>query len=120
MLYEGAERFIKEAEGFMVSFKTYDKANVAILRAQDIFTELMVSLNLEHGGEIAQNLFNLYAYAKAQLLDANVEKKVEKLFPVKKILKDLLEAWRQVDTQPTTKNPQTKPADYKGGFTAEG
>ncbi|MBV6494348.1 MAG: Flagellar secretion chaperone FliS [Turneriella sp.] len=119
MLYEGAERFIKEAENQMASFKTYDKANAAILRAQDIFTELMVSLNLDEGGEIAQNLFNLYAYAKTQLLEANVEKKAEKLAPVKKILKDLLEAWKQIDQQAALKT-KAKPSDYKGGFKAEG
>ena len=77
MLYEGAIRFIQTAETNMASFKTYDKANANILRAQDILTELMVSLNIEQGGEIAQNLFNLYAYAKTQLLEANVQKKAD-------------------------------------------
>ena len=53
MLYEGVLRFVNAAESSMASFKTYDKANTNILRAQDIFTELMVSLNIEQGGEIA-------------------------------------------------------------------
>ncbi len=119
MLYEGALRFIKEAEGHMTSFKTFDKANAAILRAQDIFTELMVSLNLAEGGEIAQNLFNLYAYCKTQLLEANLEKKTDKMKPVKKVLTELVEAWKQIDTAPA-KAAAAKPTDYKGGFKAEG
>ncbi|MBX3723865.1 MAG: flagellar export chaperone FliS [Turneriella sp.] len=120
MLYEGALRFIKEAEGHMASFKTYDKANTAILRAQDIFTELMVSLNLEAGGEIAQNLFNLYAYCKTQLLEANLEKKTDKLKPVKKVVSELAEAWKKIETGTAKPAAPGKPADYKGGFKAEG
>lgn len=120
MLYEGALRFIKDAEGHMVSFKTFDKANAAILRAQDIFTELMVSLNIEQGGEIAQNLFNLYAYCKTQLLEANLEKKTDKLKPVKKVVTELLEAWKKIETGAAKTAAAQKPGDYKGGFKAEG
>jgi len=119
MLYEGALRFIGEAERHMATFKTYDKANNSILRAQDILTELMVSLNLEQGGEIGQNLFNLYAYCKTQMLEANVEKKVELLRQPKKIITELLEAWKKIESAVPKVAPQ-KPAEYKGGFKAEG
>ncbi len=120
MLYEGAIRFIQTAETNMASFKTYDKANANILRAQDILTELMVSLNIEQGGEIAQNLFNLYAYAKTQLLEANVQKKAELLKPVKKIITELLEAWKQIEMPSAAKAAAAKPTEHKGGFKAEG
>ena len=119
MLYEGAIRFINAADHAMGSYRTYDKANTNILRAQDIFTELMVSLNLEQGGEIAQNLFNLYAYCKTQLLEANVQKKAELLKPVKKVVSELLEAWKQIE-QPATRSAAATKPDYKGGFKAEG
>lgn len=121
MLYEGILRFVSVAENSMSSFKTYDKANTNILRAQDIFTELMVSLNIEQGGEIAQNLLNLYAYCKTQLLEANLQKKTEFLKPVKKVVTELLEAWKQIEQQPIVKAPAaTKTGEYKGGFKAEG
>lgn len=120
MLYEGAVRFIDEAERHMASFKTYDKANNSILRAQDILTELMVSLNLEAGGEIGQNLFNLYAFSKTQLLEANMQKSAELLKQPKKIISELLEAWRKIESTPISKVSQQKPAEYKGGFKAEG
>jgi len=120
MLYEGVLRFLRDAETQMGSYKTYDKANTSILRAQDIFTELMVSLNLEAGGEIAQNLFNLYAYCKTQLLEANVQKKVDMIKPVQKIISELLEAWKQMETPNAAKAAPAKPNDYKGGFKAEG
>lgn len=120
MLYEGALRFMQAAETQMASFKTYDKANTNILRAQDILTELMVSLNIEQGGEIAQNLFNLYAYAKTQLLEANVQKKPELLKPVKKIISELLEAWKQIEMTSGPKTVAAKATEHKGGFKAEG
>ena len=121
MLYEGVLRFVNAAESNMTSFKTYDKANTNILRAQDIFTELMVSLNIEQGGEIAQNLLNLYAYCKSQLLEANLQKKVEFLKSVKKVVSELLEAWKQIEQQPAAKaTAPAKPGEYKGGFKAEG
>lgn len=121
MLYEGVLRFVNAAESNMASFKTYDKANMNILRAQDIFTELMVSLNIEQGGEIAQNLLNLYAYCKSQLLEANLQKKAEFLKPVKKVVSELLEAWKKIEQQPAAKPAAApKAGEYKGGFKAEG
>lgn len=117
MLYDGAIRFIETASGFMGSFKTYDKANQNILRAQDILTELMLSLNLDHGGEIGQNLFNLYAFCKKQLLDANVKKNADDLKPALKILKELKESWEKIDMGAVK---ETRTGDYRGGFAAQG
>lgn len=42
------------------------------------------SRSTSNRGEIAQNLFNLYAFCKKQLLEANVQKKPELLKRVKK------------------------------------
>ena len=40
----------------------YDQAHREIVRAQDVIRELMVTLNTEKGGEMAQNLMRLYDY----------------------------------------------------------
>lgn len=117
MLYDGAIKFIENAGTQMSNFKTYDKANSNILRAQDILTELMLSLNMEKGGEIGQNLFNLYAYCKKQLLDANVKKNANDLKPALKILKDLKESWEKIDM---TSVKADRTGEYRGGFAAQG
>lgn len=119
MLYEGILRFIAAAESYMGSYRTYDKVNNNILRAQDIFTELMLSLNFEQGGEIAKNLFNLYAYCKSQLLEANIRKKPEPLQIVKKIVSELLDAWKQLEV-PKTGSAGKKSEEPRGRFQAEG
>ena len=71
MLYDGAIKFLNIALDNM-SPKSYDVVNNNIIKAQDIITELLLSLNMDEGGEISQNLFNLYMYFKRQLLEANI------------------------------------------------
>ncbi len=75
-----------------------EKANTQILRAQEIVTELAASLNMDEGGEVAKNLMSLYTFFLTQLSSANLEKKPDKLIPVRDMMKDLLEAWGQVAT----------------------
>jgi flagellin-specific chaperone FliS len=55
------------------------------------------------------------------LLEANLQKKAEFLKPVKKVVSELLEAWKQIEQQPVAK-PATaaQQSEYKGGFKAEG
>ena len=65
MLYEEAIRQIDLAKGALEEdTKQLDRVNNAIGKAQDIITELMVSLDFEKGGEVAEKLFNLYMYFK--------------------------------------------------------
>lgn len=97
MLYEGAIRFLKLSKDNLESYRTYDKANTYILRAQDILTELMVSLDMEKGGEIAGNLMNLYVFMKKQLIEANIEKNATKVDSVILYLEELLSAWKKID-----------------------
>jgi len=70
-------------------------ANEKIKKAQDIITELNISLDLEKGGEIAKNLRALYNYIFKRLIDANVEKNVKILDEVIELVTGLLDAWRE-------------------------
>lgn len=95
MLYEGAIRFLRTARDKM-DHRTYDVVNTNIIKAQDIITELMLSLNMEQGGEVADNLLNLYAYMKKRLLEANMNKEVGPIDEVLRYLEDLRSAWEEV------------------------
>lgn len=97
MLYEGAIRFLSRAQKEVDDFRTYDQANAHILRGQDILSELMVSLDFEKGGEIAYNLFNLYAWMKKELIQANIEKKSEGIGKVISMLEELKESWEKME-----------------------
>lgn len=95
MLYEGAVRFLHIARDNM-SYKTYDVVNTNIIKAQDILTELMLSLDMGAGGEIAQNLFNLYAYMKKRLIESNINKDREGVDEVIRYLEQLRGAWEEI------------------------
>lgn len=70
-----------------------EKINNAIIKTQDIITELMASLDFEAGGEIAHNLFSLYVYFNHELMEANIQKNANLLRPVKNMLEELYKAW---------------------------
>lgn len=97
MLYEEAIRqldiAIHELEN---KTRQLDIVHNAIVKAQDIVTELMVSLDFEKGGEIAKNLLGLYLFFNRQLLEANIRKDPAMLKDVRKLLQELRDAWSQI------------------------
>ncbi len=95
LLYMKAVDVLKEAEEF-IEKKEFTSANEKIKRAQDIVLELNLSLDIERGGQIAQNLRALYNYMFQRLLDANIKKDVEIVREVRDMLEELLETWREV------------------------
>jgi flagellar protein FliS len=73
----------------------FDLAHREILRAQEVIRELMVTLNTEKGGEMAQNLMRLYDYMYQQLVEANVKKDPRNIHTVLAMLEDLKETWEE-------------------------
>ncbi|MCX7655763.1 MAG: flagellar export chaperone FliS [Treponemataceae bacterium] len=70
--------------------------NKAIIKARDIITELMVSLDFEQGGEIARNLFSLYTWFNRELLEANMAKDEERVRAVRDMMNELRGAWQEI------------------------
>ena len=58
-----------------------------------LIAELRGSLNMAEGGELAQNLSNLYEYMVRQILLANVENDANKVTEVLGLLNDIRGAW---------------------------
>lgn len=112
MLYDGAIRFLKIARENMTP-KKYEIVNNNIIKAEDIITELISSLNFEAGGEIAQNLLSIYIYIKNRLLEANTQKDPSIIDEVIQMLGTLKEAWEDVAKRESTLNkpaPSTDPS----------
>lgn len=102
MLYEGAIRFLEQAQaGFQledpVEFNT--TINTNILRAQDIIRELDFSLDVEKGGELANQLRRLYDYFDRLLLESNLRKDPAGIKEVVSRITVLKDAWAQMLTQ---------------------
>jgi flagellar protein FliS len=65
----------------------------AIIKARDIITELMVSLDFDQGGEIAQNLFALYTWFNKELMEAHMSVDMARITVVRNMVNELRGAW---------------------------
>ena len=98
MLYDEAIRQLDIAvRALEQGVQSYDKVNTAVSKAQQIITELMVSLDFDKGGAFAQSMLNLYMFFNRQLSDANLNKKPEPCQKVRSFLAELREAWDEAE-----------------------
>jgi flagellar protein FliS len=93
MLTEGAVKFCKIARQAMVD-KNIKKAHDALVRTQDIFSELMVSLDTSVG-EWAVQLSRVYAFIKEKLIEANLKKSLEIIDEILPLVEDINETWKE-------------------------
>ena len=73
-----------------------EKIGKAVMKTQEIVTELMVSLDFEQGGDIAMNLFSLYTWFNRQLMEANIDQDARRISTVRNLLDDLRGAWQDI------------------------
>ncbi len=98
MLYNEGLKQLKTAEReFESSQPNLELVHNAIVKAQDIITELMVSLDFEKGGDIARNLFHLYMYFNQKLVDVNLSKEASNLHEVYSLMESLRDAWAEIE-----------------------
>jgi flagellar protein FliS len=76
--------------------KQLDKVHNALIKTQDIVTELMTGLDFDRGGEIARNLMSLYVFFNEKIREGNMKKDVEPLKLVRSFVADLRSAWVQI------------------------
>ncbi len=110
MLYDGAIKNAKFAVQHMESGEI-EKVHDSLIKTKNIVTELLATLNMEQGGEIAKNLKSLYSYMFSQLIEANMEKKSEPVLTVIDLLKELRGAWVQIKEK---KKPEEKKGNASG------
>ncbi|NMD69085.1 flagellar export chaperone FliS [Bacillus sp. DNRA2] len=92
MLYQGLVKFIRLAK-IDLENNNIEGSHKHNLRAQDIITELMVTLKT--GYEISESLLSMYDFMKSRLIEANLTKKVELLVEVEGFAVELLETWSE-------------------------
>ncbi|GHU42302.1 flagellar protein FliS [Spirochaetia bacterium] len=102
MLYDGAIKNLEHSLELMRANSVVkrdpskiEETGKAVLKAQEIVTELMVSLDFEAGGEIAKNLFALYTWFNKELLEAHVESNEKRIRVVCNMLCDLRKTWAE-------------------------
>lgn len=108
MLYDGAIKQMDKAvelikaEGAKIRPGAIEQINKALVKAQEIITELMASLDFEAGGEIANNLFALYSWFNRELLEANLSRDNERIAKVREFMDSLRAAWQEVAAKTRT------------------
>ena len=92
MLLEGALERIAKARGHMERGDLAEQGEL-IGKVIDIVASLDAYLDVEKGGEVAQNLESLYDYMVRKLFDANKNSSLEELSEVESLLLEIREGW---------------------------
>ncbi len=99
MLYDGALGFLEKA---LVGFDYKDPLafnqtiNNNLLRAQAIIMQMNASLNMQGGGDVAENFRRLYNYLHRRLREANRHKKREPIEETIQRLRVLRNSWAEM------------------------
>lgn len=97
LLFQRGSELMDEAEQALLA-NDFEGAHGALVKAQRIVAELISSLDMEKGGDIAVNLRRLYTFVWERLLQANLRKAVEPLREAKMVWQELRDIWQQVET----------------------
>ncbi|MCX7642571.1 MAG: flagellar export chaperone FliS [Armatimonadetes bacterium] len=97
LLFRRGSELMDEAEQALTEHD-FEKADEALTKAQKVVAELISSLDMEKGGEIAVNLRRLYTFVWERLLHANLRKSIEPLQDAKQIWSQLSQLWEQVES----------------------
>jgi flagellar protein FliS len=99
MLYDGALASLSQARDAMARHDLVAKGR-AMSKAMSIVGHLQGTLNMDAGGEVAEELDRLYLYITERLLEANMKGAVEPIDESIKLLTTLRDAWSQIATAP--------------------
>lgn len=109
MLYQGALLAVASAKNQMLRKETAAKGN-SVTKAIKIIDEgLKACLDVEAGGEIGKNLYDLYDYMTQRLLIANLKNDVTMLDEVSGLLSELKEAWESIRPSSNSASAENRP-----------
>ena len=92
MLFKGAKDALFQAVG-AIERKDFEAKSKKISKAAEIILNLRTYLDKEKGGEIADNLNELYTYMATVLIDANRTNDIEKLREISALLDTVADGW---------------------------
>lgn len=105
MLFDGLMESLAAAKGHIQNNAIEEKSK-SLSRAGRIVVGLQGALDFERGGELAQNLNELYAYVTRRLFHVNAYNDLAVLAEVQSLIQDIAQAWQAL---PSLLN-QTQPA----------
>ncbi|MBU3111765.1 flagellar export chaperone FliS [Clostridium lacusfryxellense] len=94
MLVEGATKFSKIGRQAIID-KDVQKAHENLVKTQNIFFELMTTLDVSKGGEWAESLMKVYEFITRRLMDANIKKSEEIMNEIIPLIEDIRDTWSE-------------------------
>jgi flagellar protein FliS len=93
LLVDGAVNFIRRA-AFELEREHLDAVHTNLVKAQDIYLELVISLDLD-AGEFADNLGLVYQFLYNLLIEANLEKNAGKIANALRLAEEIRDLWKE-------------------------
>ncbi len=94
MLLDGAVKYAKIGRQAIID-NDIQKKHDNIVRTQDIFYELMISLDRNAGGEWVENLYAVYEFINHRLTEANMKKDIKIMDEVIPLIEEVRDLWNE-------------------------
>ena len=98
MLIDGLLDEIDRIEGH-IKDRRFEHKGKSVSKCLDILAGLDAALDLDQGGEVAENLHNLYDYCAQSLFQASLDNQLTPLTSVRTVMNDLREGWLLIGTK---------------------
>jgi flagellar secretion chaperone FliS len=102
MLYDGLLQAVGAARQALARGDVKTKCQQIVLAVRIIEEGLILGLNREEGGELAQNLHNLYRYCVLRLTQANARNDAAALDEVVHLIEPVAKSWRLIGSASAT------------------
>lgn len=103
LLYNGAVKFLMQARAAIDAGDIQERYNNN-KRALEIIMYLQSTLDMEKGGAIAANLYQIYSYMQSKLIDVDMNNDQSAIDDVVGKLKELNSSWMKIAQGKTTEN----------------
>jgi flagellar secretion chaperone FliS len=121
MMFDVTLESLTRAKGAIQARDVNDKVRLLGKAIRIIEEGLRTSLDMQNGGELAENLNALYDYCVIRLTAANATNNVELIDEVIGLLKPVADAWKSIDPRnPGTDAPESQQTESKVGGVVSG
>lgn len=94
MLLDGSVKFSKLARQAILD-RDLMKAHENLIKTQNIYYELMATLDVNKGGEWTSNLMKIYRFIVEKLIETNMKKDVRILDEIMPIMENIKDTWNE-------------------------
>ncbi|WP_434306066.1 flagellar export chaperone FliS [Clostridium botulinum] len=96
MLVDGTVKFSKIGRQAILD-KDIVKAHENLVKTQDIFYELMATLDVNQSGTWGHQLMSIYEFIVRRLGEANIKKDIKVMDEVIPLIEDIRDTWYEAD-----------------------